>query len=144
MIIDKIENRKFYVLPEPLEEALDYMAKLPLEEMPLGEHQLPNGKILDLDEYTPTASRKNFEGHDHIIHLRYLVSGSEVLGYADKQDVTYLETKKPDKMVYSGEGSRVRVTAGCFVVLFPQDCHAVKLVDQEGTLVRKASVSIQI
>lgn len=143
MIIDKIENRGFYRLPKPLEEALEYMASAPLDQMAVGEHSLPNGLVLDIDEYTPTSDWKKFEGHDYITHLRYIVCGSEKLGYANKDDVTYAETKKPDKMMYMGEESKVRVTAGSFVVLFPQDCHALKLVDHEGEQVRKASVSIR-
>lgn len=143
MIIDKIENRGFYQLPKELGEALEYMASAPLVEMAVGEYPLPNGLTLDIDEYTPTSDWKKFEGHNYITHLRYIVSGSEKLGYANKSDVTYVETKKADKMMYSGEESRVRVTAGSFVILFPQDCHALKLVDHEGELVRKASVSIK-
>lgn len=142
MIIDKIENRGCYALPKPLAEALEYMASADLAHMELGEHRLPNGLTLDVDEYVCKSDWKNFEGHDYITHLRYVVSGSEKLGYANKEDVTYIETKKKDKMSYSGEESKVRVTAGSFVVLFPQDCHAVKLIDHEGTLVRKASVSL--
>lgn len=143
MIIDKIENRHFYQLPQQLAEALEYMATAPLADMEIGEYPLPCGLTMDIDEYTPTADWKNFEGHNYITHLRYIVSGSEKLGYANKEDVTYVETKKADKMMYSGPESEVRVTTGSFVILFPQDCHALKLVDSEGTKVRKASVSLK-
>ena len=142
MIIDKIENRNFYTLPEALAEALEYMAKAPLAEMEPGEYHLPGGQLMEIDEYTPSAGWKNFEGHNYITHLRYIVNGSEQLGYANKNDVEYVETKKADKMMYRGKESRVRVTAGSFVILFPQDCHVLKLADEDGILVRKVSVSI--
>ena len=142
MIIDKIENRHFYKLPKQLEEALEYMASAPLDTMDVGEYPLACGLTMDIDEYTPSSDWKKFEGHNYTTHLRYMVRGSEKLGYANKKDVEFVEQKKADKFMYSGEESKVRVTEGCFVVLFPQDCHALKLVDHEGTQVRKASVSL--
>lgn len=142
MIIDKIENRGFYKLPDQLQAALEYMATAPLAEMEIGEYPLECGLTLDIDEYTPNADWKKFEGHNYTTHLRYIVSGSEKLGYANKDDVNFVEQKKADKFMYEGPESKVRVTAGSFVILFPQDCHALKLTDVEGTLVRKASVSL--
>ena len=142
MIIDKIENRHFYKLPKQLEEALEYMATTDLTSLAIGEYPLDCGLTLDIDEYTPASDWKKYEGHNYITHLRYIVKGSEKLGYANKQDVEFVEQKKADKFMYTGPESKVRVTEGCFVVLFPQDCHALKLVDQGDVLVRKASVSL--
>lgn len=142
MIVDKIENRGFYQLPKPLAEALEYMVSAPLDSMAIGEYPLECGLTLDIDEYTPESEWKKFEGHNYITHLRYIVKGSEKLGYANKADVEFVEQKKADKYMYTGAESKVRVTEGSFVVLFPQDCHALKLIDSEGTVVRKASVSL--
>ena len=143
MIIDKIENRKMYRLPKELEDALEYFATHDLTDLDTGKYELPGGMTMKLDEYTPTEDVRTFEGHDGITHLRYVVKGTERLGYANKDEMTFVELIGEDKALYSGEGGCVRVSKGTFVVLYPQDCHMLKLKDEEGVLVRKASVSLK-
>lgn len=143
MIIDKIENRNMYRLPTALAEALEYFAEHDLTTMEAGKYVLPNGMAMKLDDYTPSKDGGLYEGHEAITHLRYIVQGSEQLGYANKSDLTYVETIKEDKAMYSGEGGVVRLSSGMFVVLYPQDCHLLKLKDGENIAVRKASVSLK-
>lgn len=143
MIIDKIENRHMYRLPRELSEALEYFATHDLTEPDTGKYVLPSGLIMKIDEYTPTEDVRKFEGHDGITHLRYVVRGAERLGYANKEEMTFVEMAGDDKAIYSGEGGSVRVPKGTFVVLYPQDCHMLKLRDEDGVLVRKASVSLK-
>ena len=143
MIVDKIENRHFYRLPTPLAEALEYFASHDLEKMEEGKYSLPNGMAMKLDDYIPEKEDGLYEGHEAITHLRYIVHGCECLGYANKAEMTYVETVREDKAVYQGGGGVIRVPAGTFVVLYPQDCHLLKLKAGEGIPVRKASVSLK-
>ncbi len=146
MIIDKLENRALYSLPGGLQEALEYFATHDLSALETGKYTLPNGLTMKVDEYIPEKESGLYEGHEHIAHLRYLVSGSERLGYANKKEMCFssIVEGKDDKALYKGEGSVVRVLAGTFVVLFPQDCHLLKLKDTDGSAVRKVSVSIKL
>lgn len=143
MIIDKIENRHLYRLPEPLMEALEYFAHHDLSAFDAGKHVLPNGLTMKVDDYIPTEDQRRYEGHEEVTHLRYVVSGSERLGYANKKEMTFVEMVGEDKAIYAGEGGIVRVPKGTFVVLYPQDCHMLKLKDGAGIAVRKASVSLR-
>lgn len=143
MIIDKIENRGLYRLPKQMQEALDYFASHDLTELEVGKYELPNGLTMKVDEYVPTGEERSYEGHEAISHLRYLVSGSERLGYANKGEMTFVELVKEDKALYAGQGSILRITPGTFVVLYPQDCHMLKLKDGEQIRVRKVSVSLK-
>jgi len=143
MIVDKIENRHFYRLPAALAEALEYFASHDLEQMEAGKHPLPNGMTMKLDDYVPEKENGLYEGHEAIPHLRYIVHGCERLGYANKAEMTYVETVREDKAMYQGAGGVIRVPAGIFVILYPQDCHLLKLKDGENVSVRKASVSLK-
>ena len=58
--------------------------------------------------------------------------------------MTFRELVKEDKALYDGKGGIIRVPKGTFVVLFPQDCHLLKLKDGDDIQVRKASVSIKM
>ena len=144
MIIDKIENRHMYALPEQMQEALEYFATHDLEGLEPGKYTLPNGLTLKIDEYVPTKENCLYEGHEFIAHLRYIVKGSERLGYCNKSEMTFRELVKEDKALYDGKGGIIRVPKGTFVVLFPQDCHLLKLKDGDDIQVRKASVSIKM
>lgn len=145
MIIDKIENRGRYKLPPEMEEALEYIAENDLAAVEAGKLTLPSGKKLKVDDYIPEKEGGKYEGHEHTAHLRYLVSGSEQLGYADKSEMTFsnLVEGKEDKALYDGTGSILRVTPGTFVVLYPEDCHLLKLKDN-GSPVRKVSISVKM
>lgn len=146
MIIDKIENRALYSLPSGLQEALEYFAVHDLNTMEIGKYTLPNGLTMKIDEYVPEKEGGLYEGHEHTAHLRYLASGSERLGYANKNEMCFnsIVEGKEDKALYKGEGSVVRIPTGTFVVLFPQDCHLLKLKDTDNVTVRKVSVSIKL
>ena len=141
MIVDKIENHRSYHLPGELQTVAEYMATHDLTLLDPGNYRLPNGMLMCVDEYIPQQKKEPYyRGNEEKTQLRYLIEGSERLGYANKKEMTFVSLISDDQAIYAGEGGFLRIRPGTFVVLFPQDCYMLKLVDKEGIPVRNATV----
>ena len=89
-----------------------------------------------------------WEAHEAYIDVQVVVSGSELMGVTDVNDLTIAEDHRPgrDLMFFASFalGSTLRIAAGEVAVFFPADAHMPSLADGATGLVRKTVVKVPV
>jgi len=148
MIIDKIENSKIYQnISERLDLAFEYLQKTDFSKMEPGRTELKGEEIYFMvQEYTTKKHEDcKLEGHKKYIDIQYVVSGEELMGVCTLGNQELIENK-PEKDVafYKGEISTVKLGAGMFAVLFPDDLHMPGMMSNTQQNVKKVVVKVLV
>lgn len=150
MILDKLENASQYFSISPnLTYALQYLLdhKQELAQQPLGVVKLTQDVQIKYLAYETMPYPRRWEAHLEFTDLQYMISGDERIGYNHIDRLEDPEKQEgKDQVIYQGDGEKILVPEGYFVVLFPQDAHMSKLhVDGETPrFVRKAAFKIRL
>jgi biofilm protein TabA len=97
----------------------------------------------------PAGAEVKAEAHKNYIDIQYIVSGEEMMGWADLQALRQPTPYDPAKDVFHGmlpaaEMTPVQVRAGQAAIFFPEDAHAPKLAVAAPCAVRKIVVKVQV
>ena len=132
MILDRIENASQYAcLHKGIDMALAAMKNFSAQNYPVGKCEIDGQNVfLLLNEYQ-THYRKDTltEAHRKYIDVMYMVEGEEIIYVKSAQSLKNI-SKEYDPQIEAlladtdEDATPVRLTAGSFVVLFPQDAHA--------------------
>ncbi len=146
----KLPSTYTSILRQPLWiQAFDVLQALG-EESPLGITPIRGKKMfLNVHEYsTKPLSECRFEGHRDLIDLQYMISGSEIIEWADKtklikddeydlyKDIEYF--KEPENVVLT----KLHLNTGSFAIFFPDDAHRPQISDGYSYSVFKAVIKI--
>lgn len=132
MILDQIKNASFYkdVLPA-ITVALEKMASYAPDHYPVGRVNIDGDDLfLLLNDYQTHAPEEAlFEAHQKYIDVMYMVEGEEIIYVKPTETLSAVtQPYDPEKDVLLAkldcDATPVRLTAGSFIVLFPQDAHA--------------------
>ena len=145
MIFDIIENaEKYQGLNPDIDRMLQAMQAYTPENYPGGRIELDGSRLFMLLNSYETRSPEGAasEAHRKYMDVMYMVEGEETIyvkptsnlknitmEYNEEKDVLLADT---DEDVTS-----VRMTPGCFVVLFPQDAHTPNCYAQGPMKVKK-------
>lgn len=148
MIIDQIENADCYYGVHPgIQKALEYLAETDFSTMEPGRQVIDGERIYaSVDAYeTKPRETARWEAHRRYIDVQYVVSGTEVMGYAPIQDLQVTDDydAAKDCMRLAGKGDFVTVPAGTFIIFFPQDGHMPCLAVDSPAPVRKVVVKVE-
>ncbi|HEY3291125.1 MAG TPA: YhcH/YjgK/YiaL family protein, partial [Anaerolineae bacterium] len=127
MITDNIANVNLYNnLGDRFQRAFTYLRETDLAQLPVGRIELDGKNLYVLiQEYsTKLPGTGKWEAHKRYIDIQFIVSGQERIGYAmlkRLQQGIYDPVK--DFLPLSGDGDWVTVSAGDFMVLWPNDGH---------------------
>jgi len=148
MIYDHIRNISLYKgLSDALDMALDFIAsaELPMDN---GTILLPHGVKAIASEYeTKPTNPKGYEAHIKYADVQFLLAGSEdirccpieflepVGKYDEASDCRFYDAQP-------GSGFALRLGAGYFAVLFPDDGHMPGLAVGEPGVVKKVVVKV--
>lgn len=148
MIIDKLENAsKYYSINPRLECALRYLEehKEELARQQPGMHKLMEGVQFKCISYQTVAGSRKWESHLEFTDLQYMIKGTERIGFnRPEYMVNPAKQEGKDQILYDGDGDRIRVPEGYFMILFPGDVHMSKLADTVSTPVQKAAFKIRL
>ena len=132
MILDQIKNASFYegILPA-ITTALEKAAAYTPENYPGGRIDVDGDNLfLLLNTYDTHASEGAlFEAHKAYIDVMYMVEGEETIYVKPTSQLSNI-TKEYDPAGdalladLDADATPVRLTAGSFIVLMPQDAHA--------------------
>ena len=149
MIIDHILHKERYTNISPeLCDALDYLASEKHAHLAPGKYELNGEQLFCLvQNYMPkTIAEGKLEAHRRYIDVQYIVSGEEMIGYGDLGQLIpgeYNDAKDFQSVV--GNVDLVRVPAGFFMILFPNDVHMPGIqTDSSATMVRKVVMKVKI
>ncbi len=130
MVLDRVENSMLYAaLGKRFAQSFDLLKTGNLGSKEAGTYEVDGKKLYYMvQRYTtkPTAERR-FESHRKYADIQVVLSGREIMGY---RQVRGLEMTTPydeakDIMFFStpSEYTELKMGAGEFVVLFPDDAH---------------------
>jgi len=148
MIIDTIRNASVYTrLDRNLAKALDYLASTDFSGIDPGRHDLEGDEVFALVQVYETIPRHMamWEAHRKYIDVQYMVSGEELVGYADllSLDASAPYDAEKDCLVPSGEGSFFHAQPGIFLVLYPEDAHMPRVAVDRPLAVKKVVVKVR-
>ena len=147
MIIDRLDNAATYKgLGRGITAALQFLRQTDLKAMPVGRHVIDGDTLFALvQEYaTRPRAEATWEAHRKYIDVQYVISGEEIIGYANIERLKADPYKDADD--YSplhGAGDFVTVPAGSFMILWPQDAHAPCLAVTQPLSVKKVVIKIK-
>ena len=147
MIIDTLENLKYYVGINPLfADVVKFIEENDLAALEPGKHLI---KDKDLFVNITTAKGKTqeeavMETHRNMIDIQIPLDEEETFGYIPLEDMPEQEyNAEKDITKYPGlpGSSYVTCRPGMFAIFFPQDGHAPCISDEEG--IRKAIFKVK-
>lgn len=151
MIVDNIINAQTYLGLNPgFEKAFAFLQTC-LEHSPeTGKHVIDGDKVYaNVMKYeTKAVDELRWEAHKEYLDIQFIVSGNEKIGYADVNalvDPSLYNAEKDcilaDK---ANEASWVKLYRGQFAILWPQDAHQPKCLDEKVSDVLKVVVKVKI
>lgn len=148
MIVDTLENAFLYRSLGPrIASALDYLKATDFTTMAIGKHPIDDNRLFAIvnDYQTIPCTEVELEGHRRYIDVQYLVSGTELIGYAPLLGQMPFRgyDNDEDDALYRGEATFVRMSAGMFSILYPHDLH-MPCVGEPPVSVRKVVVKVMI
>lgn len=149
MIFDRLHNAAMYYGINPwIDTALEFLLNNDLSGAEPGRYELDGDNIYYLvQEYQskqPEAAK--WESHQKYLDIQYILSGTELMGYAHVSDMDVIQDalEAKDCLYYAGEGSMVLAKAGSFAVFFPEDAHRPGVMAGEPELIKKVVVKIKL
>ncbi|NLA77545.1 MAG: DUF386 domain-containing protein [Clostridiales bacterium] len=150
MIVDKIENLNLYAqcLPQ-IKEVAEFMhgyASCPEKNQ---KYEIDGERLFcSVSTYAPrTVESAKYEAHRRYIDVQIVTEGEENIGWAPVSDCTVTEDFKDggDIAFYTtGSGSLVKLKAGYFMVMFPDDAHMPCIETGECNEITKLVFKIRI
>ena len=152
MVYDEISNAKQYLgLNQGIDILLKEMQKFKPDNYPEGRVSLDGDNLFMLFDSYETHSPEGAltEAHQQYIDVMYMVEGAETIYVKPverMQNVTKLYDASIDALVgeTDPDASAIRLEAGCFVVLFPQDAHAPACYADGPATVKKIIGKVRI
>lgn len=144
MVVDRIENLKRYTHVPGVQQVIDFISGKDLLSIENGKYDLGDGSLVKVMEYQTKEEPEEvlLEAHREFLDLQLVVKGSELflvqaieLG---EEAIPY--NKEKDVEFFTAEYySYIGLTAGDFVIVFPNDLH-VGNVNADGVDVIKKFV----
>jgi len=143
MIFDSISNFKNFQNLHPLfRQVATFLDEHPLQEFPIGKHELGNSIYFTVSEYSTKDRREGFiECHQKYIDIQLITRGSEKVGICHKNKCTagsYDENKDYQKL--EGVVDWLILQPGYFMIFFPQDGHMPQIKTARKSEVVKKKV----
>lgn len=147
MILDRLANcQKYEVLSPRIQAALQFLRQADLSSAAPGRYELDGANLYYLiQEYAPKpVEAAALEAHRNYIDIQLVLEGEEFIGFADLSTVQSKEYQpEKDFVPVQGRFDPIRVPAGSFMLLFPNDAHAPGLFAGTGR-VRKVVVKVRV
>lgn len=151
MISDNLKNCELYVSNHPrFAAAFDFIKKASAENYPVGRYEIDGDNLFALvQEYdSRLLADAKFEGHKRYIDIQHIVSGVEVMKFADIAKMTekapYNEVKDCTNYLDT-EASQVILKDGEYAIFFPHDIHMPCIsLHETPAPVRKIVVKVKL
>ena len=148
MIIDRISNAQLYEHLSPrIKRAFDYLRRTDLASLSPGRHDIDGDRLyVMLSQYeTKPKPQGTWEAHRRYIDLQVVVQGTEQIGYSHVSRLApgAYEADR-DFVPLAGDGDFLTLTAGDFMLLFPEDGHMPGIAVGAPSSVKKAVFKIGV
>ncbi|MBL8028968.1 MAG: YhcH/YjgK/YiaL family protein [Fibrobacteres bacterium] len=149
MVKDTLKNYKDYCVPGSLlEKGFKYLQEKASPDLADGKYEIEGSDCFALvQSYTTVPSNeKKWESHKLYLDIQYIVAGSEICAYipADELKVADDQTPKADLVFYhDAQGTDLKLNAGEFALLYPQDGHKPGVILNSAGPVKKIVVKVK-
>lgn len=152
MILDTMENAKQYQgLNSDVDRVLEAMQAYTPDNYPGGRVELDGDRLFMLLNSYETGSPEGAlcEAHRQYLDVMYMVEGEETI-YVKPTSQLKNVTKEYDPAIEAllgetdADATPVRLTAGSFIVLFPQDAHTPAMYADGPCQVKKIIGKVRI
>ncbi|MDY0209971.1 MAG: YhcH/YjgK/YiaL family protein [Acholeplasma sp.] len=152
MIVDHIKNLHKYIALNPnIQSVIDYINQKSVSSITVGKHIINEEVSLIREDYTPKSLIDcYFEAHQQFGDIQWVIKGSELFGYLEKNDSKFYETvpysieKDVVKGQSKGDFSKILLTEGMFALVLKDELHMPKLTDHSNNQVIKAVFKIKL
>lgn len=149
MITDKIENiNKYKCLSERVKKGIEFIQNNDLGSIEPGKHIIDGENIFaSVDVYnTRRKVDSNPEIHKKYLDIQYIISGSELMGYApsDNQQIVTEYNSDKDIAFLTGDISFFDFKQNHFAIFFPEELHMPCIMKSESQPVKKVVVKVLI
>ena len=150
MIIDTLDNAHKYFAINPLfEQAFAYIATVDLSSIEPGKYDIDGGSLRaiysDKKGMSAAESILKFECHNKVIDIQLCIRGKETIGWKPRGSCLAPKGEynpEKDVLFYSdAPDTYFGLTAGQFVIFFPEDVHAPMISEEE---VKKLVIKVKI
>ena len=151
MIMDRMENAGLYHgVHEKFEEAFAFIRKAVAEDLPVGKYELDGDRLYAMVQAYTTKLPENakFEAHRRYIDIQYIISGTEVMKFANigKMEVSVPYDEAKDCAFYhdNSQASVAMLEAGEYAIFYPQDIHMPGVAQLQPSAVKKIVVKVKV
>lgn len=147
MVTDYTDRIAQYARNVPeLYDAVRFAKRVQEENLPVGRYPVGNDFAFVQEGTTHSLQEGDFEVHRKYLDVQIVLSGGEVMEYADirdlKEKVPYSEEK--DVEFLEGTGSKILMTPGKFYLVYPGDGHKPCCHEEVSMNYKKVVVKIRI
>lgn len=149
MIADRIENAYLYYGIDPaIKAALEFLQNNDCTKLESGRHEIDGDKIYaNVSRYESKPREEGvWEAHRRYIDIQYVADGTEIMGYANLQDlsVTKEYEKEGDYLLLEGQGDFITAKPGTFIIFWPEDAHMPGIAKNESEKITKVIVKVEV
>ena len=148
MIFDTLKNVDNYKGLGRVYDALKFLSETDFSKIELGRYELDGDNIFYMVQSYDTDPDKTIsEVHKKYIDIQYMVEGEEIIGVADiSEDKELTEAKEEnDVWFYDCKTEPLTLTAGKYMVLYPNDLHCPGVATKGKALTcRKVVVKVKV
>lgn len=133
---------------DALDTAIRYLLSADLTQLHKGRNEVDGDSVFinRFDYQTLSPEEAIWEGHARYADIHVLLSGQEKIGVANAESLK--ETaRKPEEDFIGYEGpvaAWLPMTVEDILIVYPEDAHMVKVINQERTLVEKACFKVRV
>lgn len=146
MIYGKLSHiGRYRGMSRDLDKAIDFLTTQDLSALPMGR-TVVDGENVYVNRFDyETGPRGITEAHFDYIDIHVVIDGKEKIGVADVTDLTENDRNEAeDFMGFEGPFRSVcTMVPGDFLIVFPEDAHSPKLVDEAPCKVKKAVIKVK-
>lgn len=147
MIIDLLTNYQLYLpINSNFSKAFNFLRNKDLLNLDPGKYEIdgPNVYAIVDNYFTKPKEEGLWEAHRRYIDIQFVAANKELIGYTNlsqvEKHIEYNENK--DIEFFKGEGSHFLVTAGTFVIFYPQEVHMPGIDTEKSENVKKVVIKI--
>jgi YhcH/YjgK/YiaL family protein len=148
MIIDRISNAHLYEHLSPrIKRAFEYLRRTDLASFSPGRYAIDGDRLYVMVSQYETKPKPQgvWESHRRYIDLQVVVQGTEQIGYSHVSCLTpgAYESER-DFVALAGDGDFLTLTAGAFMLLYPEDGHMPGIAIGAPSPIKKAVFKIAV
>jgi biofilm protein TabA len=149
MITGNLKDAERYMLmSDKIAKAFRAAAEFCADTPKSGTYEIDGRSIYaSVQQYdTAPAESLKWEAHHQYIDLQVVVNGTEYIEYAHIDNLTPVTPydEKGDYLLLEGSGSKVKLSSGDFMLLFPEDAHKPRCAYEKSEAVSKVVIKIKL